>query len=250
MEAYEYQTMFVHEGEYWWYRSLHEILQMQVIHTVGSQTGRVLDAGCGTGQNLTNLKKVLDAQYFACDYSHYAMPFLKKRGVSSLCRASVNELPYTGESFDLVLCIDVLESQAVNVRQALTSLCRVTKPGGHLLLVVPAYELLKSPEHHQAVHADKRFTIKRFMGFANGLPLTPIRQTYLFATLFPAIAIYRVWQRLFPSRNEQARSELHALPGWINSLLIQIMKIEITFLHTINLPFGSSILLHYRKDPF
>jgi ubiquinone/menaquinone biosynthesis C-methylase UbiE len=249
MEPYEYATLYQFENNYWWYRALHAVLKDQVLRLIGPQTGCVLDAGCGTGQNLISLSRVLDARLFAFDYSSHAVPFLKTRGVANVCRASVNEVPYPSNTFDLVMCIDVLESQGVNVKQALASLCRVVKPGGHLLLVVPAYELLKSPEHHQAVHADKRFTLNSFAQNSVGLPLKTLRQTYFFTLLFPAIAVYRLWQRIFPSKNAQARSELHALPGWINTLLFLMMKIEIALLGRIDFRFGSSILLYYQKEP-
>ena len=248
MEAYEYQTMFDFEGEYWWYRALHTFLHDQALRCAGNQTGKVLDAGAGTGQHLAGLKTKLTAQNFGFDYSAHAVPFLSQRGLENICRASVNAIPYAAGTFDLVFCIDIIECEGVDVRLSLENLCRVLKPGGHLIIVVPAFNFLTSPEHDRAVHADKRFTLLALNAFTSDLPLKPIRQTYLFAALFPAIALYRVWGRLFPRQSTHPRSELRPIPAWANQALFQLMQLELSLLRKIDMPFGSSIVCVYQKQ--
>ena len=58
-------------------------------------------------------------------------------------RASVEELPWPDGSFDLITCLDVIEHTPDDV-VALRELLRVSKPGGWLLVTVPAYAALWS----------------------------------------------------------------------------------------------------------
>jgi len=75
-----------------------------------------------------------------------------------------------------------------------------------------------------------------------------IRMTHLFASLFPAVAAYRLGLRLAAGDSEgPPRSELKPMHPALNSLLFSIVKAECQFLRLGDLPFGSSILAVARK---
>ena len=57
--------------------------------------------------------------------------------------ARVEEIPWEDRSFDLVTCLDVIEHTPDDVA-SLRELLRVTRPGGWLVVTVPAYQLLWS----------------------------------------------------------------------------------------------------------
>lgn len=248
MEAYEYATLYEFETAYWWYRGLHAIL-LDVFRALNLPSGaRVLDMGCGTGQNAVNLARHVTPDVFAFDISPHAAPFWKQRGLHRACLASINAVPYPDNAFDVAVSVDVLESDAVDETAAVGEMWRVVKPGGYLVLVVPAYRWLLTEEHHRAVHAVRRFSRQDVIALLECQPVRTIRITHLFAALFPAIAVYRLaLQRFGHAPQAQPRSDLRPLPGLINEALFHITDLERRILKRADLPFGSSILAVAQK---
>lgn len=102
-----------------------------VINTVASQflatdqgfvCGRVLDVGCGSKPH----KRLF--------------PGLEWVGIDTRPVGDVvgdaEQLPFDDESFDTVLCVNVLHLVESPIR-AMREMARVLKPGGHLVLIVP-----------------------------------------------------------------------------------------------------------------
>jgi SAM-dependent methyltransferase len=240
--------MFEFESSYWWYRGLHLIL-LDLLGSLGVGAGAaVLDAGCGTGQNLVNIQGNVSAAAYGFDMASAAAPFWHKRGLERICRASINDIPFRDESFDAVLSADVLECEAVHEEKAYSEMWRVLKPGGHIILVVPAYQWLMTPEHHRAVGASRRYSRARLVSLMKTRAVELLRVTHLFASLLPAVAAYRLGiQALKRDSVGPPRSELKPLPSPVNELLFQIVNMERRILRGWDLPFGSSIVAVARK---
>jgi len=248
VEPYEYQTLFECESSYWWYQGLHAVL-LDVLKQEGvTSTSRVLDAGCGTGQNLSNISKSISEDAFGVDLSSHVTPYWSRRGLKRVSLASVNRLPWPDGVFDAVVSTDVLECDEVEEKAAYDELWRVVRQDGVIVVVVPAYDWLLTKEHHQAVHASRRYTKNSLLALLQSHPIHLSRITYLFTLLFPAIASYRLGLRLLADgKSERPRSELRPLPGFLNHTLYRIMLLERLLLRAINLPFGSSLLAVVRK---
>lgn len=251
MERYEYDTLYQFESDYWWYRMLHGVLGDTLSRLKLGRHPRILDAGCGTGGNLAKLAAHPSGPAtFGFDYAEYAGSYWPRRGITRACVGSINQIPYASGIFDLTMSIDVLESDGVDERAACTELLRVTRPGGWALITVPAFTWLLTEEHHQAVHASRRYTRQTARALWDGLPARIVRATYVFATVFPAVAAYRTLLKLRPrDPNQPPRSELNALPGPLNSLFSAVNRPERALLKRgINMPFGSSILVLVQKS--
>ena len=248
MESHEYQTLFELEPLYWWFRGLHLIL-LDTLQALGIESHEpVLDAGCGTGQNLVNIGRQVTSGAYGFDVSSEAASFCKKRGLTNICRASINDIPFAPDTFAAVVSVDVFECDSVLEDQAYGEIWRVLKPGGYMVLVVPAYQWLMTPEHHKAVHASRRYSKGRLAALLRKRSVEVIRMTHLFASLFPAVAVYRLGLRLAAGDSEgPPRSELKPMHPALNSLLFSIVKAERQFLKLGDLPFGSSILAVARK---
>ncbi len=209
---------------------------------------RILDAGCGTGQNLSNINREISSNSFGFDISAEAAKFWKNRNLERTLIASINEIPFADAAFDAVVSVDVLECSEVDDGKAYEELWRITKPHGYIILVAPAYEWLMSPEHHRAVGANRRYSRPRLREVLGRRPVEVLRMTHLFASLFPAIASYRLTKKLAkPRLNGPPRSELKPMPRLVNNLLSNIIDQERRLLRWIDLPFGSSILAVCRK---
>lgn len=248
MEPAEYGTLFSLEQDYWWFRALRAVLA-DAQGAAGLPTNaRVLDAGCGTGMLAAALQRS-GARVFAFDRAAEASHYWSRRGLTTACRGSVNEIPFGSDTFDAVFAVDLLECDGVEEQQACVELLRVVRPGGYVFLVVPAYDWLMSPEHHRAVHASRRYTRSRITAALTAMPARVVRATHLFMTVFPPIAVYRVWRSL-QGPTAIPRSELRAMSPWVDTLLFALTDWERVLLRRVDLPIGSSILvvLHRRHE--
>ena len=98
--------------------------------------GSILDVGCGEGFTLHKLQeRSIGKKLEGIEYQKRAISLGKKEYPDlKITQGSIYELPYKANSFDLVLCTEVLEHMD-NPEKALSELVRVSKK--YLLLSVP-----------------------------------------------------------------------------------------------------------------
>ena len=107
----------------------------------------VLDAGCGSGRHLRALVKLPGLKIVGIDRNPSdvreaadalkEMPDALSRDVNVTC-GDITSLPFESESFDCVICSEVLEHIPEH-EAALKELTRVLKPRGNLVVSVPRY---------------------------------------------------------------------------------------------------------------
>lgn len=98
---------------------------------------RVLDLGCGTGRYIEELKKAgLEAE--GCDMSEKALQITQKAFPKIvLKRCDMTELEYEDNSFDAVLCNQVIQHGLLKeVKKAIAEIKRVLKKDGILYISV------------------------------------------------------------------------------------------------------------------
>lgn len=97
----------------------------------------VLEVGCGAGYSMEHIKNSFHSKtsFTACDIDPELVDLTKAKNPEVSCDvASIYELPYENKSYDLVLCLEVLE-HLDNPELALSELARVTK--GHIVISTP-----------------------------------------------------------------------------------------------------------------
>lgn len=114
----------------WWQRRRHH-----VVMEMARGKGFTLDVGCGSSVILPSLGQVI-----GLDISMAKLRFARKWGLP-LVRASANRLPFADESFDCVVCSQVIEHMPIDC-QPLGELVRVLKPNGTLVVGTPDYATL------------------------------------------------------------------------------------------------------------
>lgn len=240
MEASEYRILYELETQYWWFRNLHDMLTDLL-----EPHDRVLDAGCGTGGFMLRLHNA-----YGLDISTDAARFWDERGIRACATlASINEIPYPDNHFDAVTSIDILECDGVYDKQAYSELVRVTRPGGRIIIVVPAYQWMMTEGHHKAVHAIRRYNKQTARALADGCSVEIERITHAFAVLFPIVAGIRLHNRWQEQRGTvEIKSELQPLNPLVNSALYRLTNVERYLLRYINMPFGSSLIMVARKQ--
>jgi SAM-dependent methyltransferase len=109
---------------------------------------RVLDIGCGSGRHTAAVFDLDRSFVVGADASESDLRLAGQRlyfhkeiaehsnGTWALSAADVTHLPFVDNSFDVVICAEVLEHIHKH-HQALTELARVLKPSGDLIISVP-----------------------------------------------------------------------------------------------------------------
>ena len=243
MNHEEYEVMYQVEDHHWWYLGMERITRSLLDQAIGQRPSiRILDAGCGTGAVMVYLAQY--GQVTGFDFSAEALRFSRQRGHQSLTQASVIDLPYADRSFDLITSFDVICETGVDDEQALHEFARVLRPGGRLLLRLPAYSWMRG-KHDVAVHVRHRFTRGELKDKLAANGFVPERLSYANTFLFPVAAVKRLSERLF-SRN-QAGSDLTLDPGRLNGLLAGILSAEAPLIRSRGLPFGLTVVALARK---
>jgi len=234
MKPYEYHTLFANEDHHWYYVGLrYEILQalrrFMRPASPGFRDIKVLDAGCGTGGLLAHLSQMNGRGPWSAgvEIAWEGLTLSRSRGLQNLLQGSVNALPLKPEQFDAIISIDVLYHIGVDEAQALREFVRVLKPGGIMILQVPAFEWLRS-EHDAAVSTKRRYSCAEVKRLVVDAGLTVRRSGYRNAMIFPVVAILRRWKH-HRAQAEDAVSDLKSIPSMLNTILLIVSIIESVF---------------------
>ncbi|PIQ85253.1 MAG: hypothetical protein COV74_09865 [Candidatus Omnitrophica bacterium CG11_big_fil_rev_8_21_14_0_20_45_26] len=248
MEPYEYQTLFDLEESYWWFCGMRAALRQVFQDYHLGHAERLLDAGCGTGRHVELLQELSPQIAFGLDYSEHAVPFWKRKQLNRMVRGSLNTLPYQTGAFDVVISIDVIESNGIMVEEAFAEIARVTKPNGFVIVTAPAYRWLYSREHDRAVDASKRFSENELRQAIQRAGLRVRRLTHLFPSLFPLIALARLASRLPPHHPDlQPVSDIKPLPRWLNACFTWLVLKEAQGLKWLDYAWGSTLMAVAQK---
>jgi SAM-dependent methyltransferase len=125
-----------------------------------------------------------------------------------------------GQFYDLILAIDVLEH--IQDDKATLELLRAhLKPGGLLLVCVPAFQLLWS-DHDVFLEHLRRYSRYRLLQCMHAAGLRPLNYQFFLVVLFPIAVL----QRLLKPRTGKPESALKLLPVWLNSCLRGALAFE------------------------
>jgi SAM-dependent methyltransferase len=228
------------EQTHWWFTARREILAAEIASLDLPQRPRILEVGCGTGGNLRMLAHFGDACGLEPDPE-------SRRYAAAQTGIEVFEgaLPETPESlrgqFDLVVAFDVIEHVADD-RTGIAALRDLVKPGGRLMLTVPAHPWLWS-SHDEAHHHHRRYRRQSFRGLFEIAGLEVSRLSYFNTALFPLIAAARLLKPVLGGGNDDEM----AGPAWLNRMLHRIFAAEAAWLRRTDLAFGVSLLAVARR---
>lgn len=215
---------------YWWYRAREELLREVLEEHVGAGS-RVLDVGSADGPSVGWMSGADHRVPLDTDLA--AVP------AGGVC-GSATALPFADGSFDVVAAFDVLEHCRPE-SLALAEMTRVLRPGGRLLLSVPAYQWAWTDFDVVAGH-HRRYTRARLVRAVRGAGLEVSRTTHVFAATFPAFVAERLLRRLRRGPTTAA-SALPAVSPVLERALLGLCRIDRRLLARRDLPFGSSVVL-------
>ena len=248
------------EDDHWWYRGRRRIIRAELDRLPLPRPADVLDAGCGSGRTLLELVDYGRVSGIELDPDVAAVA--RDRGLGEIVQGRLEELPWADESFDLITCLDVIE-HTPDDRETLASLLSVCRPGGFLLVTVPAHQFLWSA-HDVYNHHYRRYSRRTLRGTAVSAGWSVARMSAFNSVLFAPAAAVRLARRgaagaagadvgvdVTPPRGNGSRSagdDLYTGPRWLNDALEGPLRLEAGWLRRgMTLPLGLSLLIVLRK---
>lgn len=215
----------------WWYRAL----RRRLLDALAGVQGTVLDAGCGSGGLLARLRAARpDLRLVGVEWAESAYRRAAAKSGASLVRGTVNALPFADACFDAAVTADVLCHGAVEPTLALAELGRVLRPGGRLIINMPAYMWLTSA-HDRRVHNVRRHTAGQLRSLLLSAGFRQVRADYWNSLLLP----FMIVQRKLLTRGAGA-SDVAPFPPRLDAMLYVMTELERRL--PFRLPAGGSVL--------
>jgi SAM-dependent methyltransferase len=237
MERQIYERMRAQEEAHWWFAARREILAAEIARLPLPRPARILEVGCGTGGNLALLKRFGEVRAIEPDAESRAYA-AQRSGVVVDGGLLPDGLPDLGGPFDLVAAFDVVEHVADDAG-AVAALAGLLKPGGQMVVTVPAYAWLWS-EHDVQHHHRRRYRRPAVRALFDQAGLRVRRATYFNTLLFPPIAAVRLAKQVLRTKGGD---DERMPPPALNGLLRRMFAAEAPLLAAADLPFGVSILV-------
>lgn len=221
MNADEYIKLAEVEDQMWYFRSLHAHVR-RVLAPELRPGAAVLDAGCGTGGMILRLRAQRPEWTFSgIDFMPLACELARRRCGSGVDVrvASITELPFADRSFDAVVSADVV-CQVDNPEVAVKEFFRVLRPGGIVVINVPAYMWMWS-YHDDSCQTKHRYTRLEIDALLGGGGFERRWTTHWNALPFPV-----VWAKRKLFRTARDTSDVKRYPGWIEAGFNGLMALE------------------------
>jgi len=238
---YELQTHRA-EDRHWWYQGRRRVLEQAIARLGLPAQARILDAGCGSGRNMVELAH--HGIVTGVELSGTSVRLARERETGEVLEGSVMDTPFDDGSFDLTVSLDVIEHLEDDVG-ALHELRRVTKPGGALLVTVPAYQWLWSG-HDEINHHHRRYNRRTLLAAAREAGWQLESSTHFNFLLLPVAILLRGLERFKPSTTKSSL-DLWVPPAPLNWVLRQPLNLEAGVIgRGGSIPAGLSLLAVFR----
>jgi SAM-dependent methyltransferase len=242
VEIDEYRRMAEVEDDMWFYRALRAHIRRELVAICGTKEATMLDAGCGTGGLIRSLEASVSAwRWTGLDVEPLACTFARERCSASVVEGSLMALPFEAGTFDAVVCSDVLY-HLDDDGKALRELFRVLRPGGSVVINVPAHQWLWS-YHDVTVHGRRRYERRSLTALMQVAGFETVRASHWNLLPLPLVIVRR---KLLPA--PQSGSDVRLYPKPVEVVLNLAMQVERRWIASgRNFTIGSSILATATK---
>ncbi len=243
MDGDTFRLMASHEDHHWWFVGRRAVIDAVLDRADLPPGASVLEAGCGTGGNLYLLERRGRVSAFEPSFEAREIASSKHGGGRVVHDGELpDRLPFEPASFDLVVALDVLEHIERDA-EALAALVRQARPGGWILVTVPAHPILWGV-HDRRLHHVRRYrraSLRRLCAESGA----EIAYFTAFNTVLAPLAVtLRLAERLLPiSFGNQERMPLRP----INRLLAGLFALEGPIVRRTSLRAGLSYAVLLRR---
>jgi len=226
----------------WWIRGrralIGAVLRSQMPRT---RVGLVGDLGCGAGGMLEPLREFGDV--IGIDISPMAAALCRSRGYRGLALGTLERLPLREETLALASMTDVLE-HVKDDEAVMRDYLRVLRPGGVLLITVPAIRWLYG-EHDRALGHVRRYSSGDLRRLLERCGFRVERMTYFNTALLPLVIAFRLLAMF--GRGARPQADALDLPRPWNWIAYRVLLLEQAVIRFTDLPAGLSLLCVVRK---
>jgi SAM-dependent methyltransferase len=213
------------EDDHWWFRERRALISKAI---QGIPPSRALDIGAGAGGN-TRVLQAAGWEATALEYSDAGVELARARGVH-VVQGDARSIPFPDDYFGLLVAFDVLEHIEED-DQVVAEIARVVRPGGKVLIAVPADPRLWSA-HDEAIGHVRRYSRTELVALFDSSCFRVDKVRSWNVLLRPVVAM---------RRKRIEGNDLKPLPKPINASLSIIIRAE-RFLPVANIS-GVSLLL-------
>jgi SAM-dependent methyltransferase len=226
--------------EHWWWRA-REVVILDVLRSLRPKPGSsILDVGCGDAVSFQALSEFGTVRGIEVDENLLdpSGPFRERISTRPLGDPIYDDPSW---HFDLITALDVIE-HIDDDRAAVSSIVAMLRPGGLLVVTVPAFEALWD-EHDEINHHRRRYTATGLRKTLEGVGLDLLQVRYLFRGLF----IPKLLVRLVNAGRTRKVAQNGIPRPAINTALRQLCVLENRLLQHVPVPFGTSVIGVARK---
>jgi len=225
--------------KHWWWRAREEILVDELRRRLPKETKlSILDIGCGDALFFGRLGEFGEVEGIESDLE-LVDPNGRNRSRITVAPFDVGFQPR--KNYDLILMLDVLEHLHAP-EQALRRAVELLKPGGIVVVTVPAFCMLWT-DHDRLNRHRTRFTKRSLARLAGAAGMEIMSSRYFFVWLAAAKLAFRTVEAILPTR---PRVPKIPSPG-INEFLYRFSRAEEKITRLLHVPVGSSLLVVGRR---
>ena len=246
MNPEEYENLNRVERDHWYYSGKREIARRWLERLGMNPNAGQLLADCGAGTGAFAVEMLHICRVAAVDDYPESLEILRARLPSeSVHQGSCTNLPFPDAAVDFITALDVLE-HIEDDHAAMREMWRVLKPGGGMVVTVPALMSLWSDWDVSLRHF-RRYDHASLMALMRGVSPQIVECNYMNFFAFPAVWTLR---RLRGAGGQDAgggkRAEDKVPPLPVNSML-RAMFVWSSSQTSIHWPFGVGLLGVLKK---
>ena len=247
-DASSFEFLFEMEQKHFWHvgrkEIIYDVLKRNTPHLAEL---RMLEIGCGNGSVLAYLKEK-EVNIEGGDIFIEGLKFCQQRSDPvALYQVDILSLPFRND-FDIIGVFDVLEHIEED-EKALAEISQALKPGGTILITVPAHKLLWSYFDESSNHK-RRYSRKEIVTKLERNDFVIKKMSFYMFFLFPLMLSIRMinntLRRNEAKRNARTSIELKTVP-LVNRIFLELLRLEKWLMRYLDLPFGASLMVLAEK---
>ena len=246
MNPDEYFKLDQIDRDHWFYRGKRDIARHWIRRYVQlTPEDLLIDAGCGTGAMLAEMSGVCRVLGLDSQAGSIALARGRVEAVGgTVLQSGLESVPLADACAAVVLLLDVLE-HLDDPGAALEEMIRLVRPGGLVVVTVPALRWLWS-DWDEALHHRRRYHRRDLLELVCRPQVELLRCAHINTVMLLPIAGVRLWRRVSSARPGALRAE-DRIPGpWLNSVLHWCF-VRPACWSWFRAPLGSSLLAVLRR---
>lgn len=243
MNAAAFELMASHEAEHWWFVGRRAVIDALLDRLDLPPGAAILEAGCGTGGNLSSLERRGTVAAFEPSPDGAGIARSRHPAMTVESGELPDQLPFAVGTFDLVAALDILE-HIEDDAGALGALVRLAKPGGYVLLTVPTHPFIWGSHDRRLSHV-RRYAVKELLELCRNQNADIVYEG-AFNTLLAPIAFAARLAEKFLGFDIGNQERFPARP--INRALAGLFTLERGLVRRTRLPIGLSHAVILRRS--